>query len=182
MWPNIPLRSSGGIARTGDPQCFNLYTKAVDTERNAASGFSIDPELQFTTSPNVAYWLYGYLQIRQSDRSGQPGFQGNFIHGGTTKAFQFLGASSAGFDPSSDVTGPIYWSPIDTSRLATTGYLLRTSTSDTELYHIFVDGVLAVGASGGLFGLEWGIATAAAGGKTKLLTGSYLSVLELRQP
>jgi hypothetical protein len=126
--------------------------------------------------------MYGRLRVIQTNAAGEPGFQCNFSHAGDTAAFQHLGQRTTSFVPTAGVITTHAWDPIDESRMADSNQIASTTVTTDRVLHVIIEGILVVGASGGLFGITWGLSDLTAGGSTKLLADSDIRVLELSAP
>lgn len=177
MWPTFVIPGSGTLIPVGD--CFNQYTKLVSTNRSAGNGFVIDPELQFATQANKAYWIYGRLDFEEINGAGPPGVSYNFIHSGDTTSFANFGSGSTQFTASTSGSGKVESIPY--LAMNTYGYGRRSSVSLNAPYSAFVDAIISVGASAGVFGVVWGINPATAG-STSLMAGSYITAIEVSNP
>lgn len=158
-------------------ECFNLYTKAVDTTRVAADGRIIDPELQFNTSAYKAYWIYGRIYARQASAAGSPGIALNFGHTGTTTVFGTRGYKNAAFYTIDNSNA--YWQPGNTSDILNYSFNTGAAVDTTSTFSAYFDTYLITGATGGAFGIYWGLNNLAALGSTTLLIGSYFTAIEI---
>jgi hypothetical protein len=156
--------------------CFDLYTKEVDTVRVEADGRAIDPELQFETEANKTYWMYGLLIFTQTDPSQSPGAQASFSHAGETLAFQQMAGAALAFQP--EVTGGAAFIPMNPVSMDSAGYNARHTPEPLYKFQVLIDAILVVGDTGGTFGINWGILNAGSG-STALLAGSYITTIEV---
>lgn len=163
--------------------CFNLYTKLVTTNRASSDGFEFDPELQFETEANTAYWLYGLLKFRHFSAAGNPGASCNFDHTGDTVVFQSSSSRSRGFWSSGDSNGTATFVPVPTSKLGVRDMMYDTdpTLSTTKIWYVLINAELVVGDTPGIFGIKWGIYNTSAGGSTDLLVDSYITATAFPQ-
>jgi hypothetical protein len=171
--------SSAASSAPPDEECFNLYTTTADLTRVAGDGVAIDPELQFETAAGKAYWLYGHLRFRQANAAGSPGAQTNFTHAGDTLAFQSLNGQTSSFHNPLSVNPAMRWTPISQDEMGDLGYQNGGIVDTTSIMEVPIDALLVVGASGGTFGIVWGLNNLAALGSTSLLEGSYFTAIEV---
>lgn len=163
----------------GDPNCFNQYTVGATLTRTFEDGFTADPDLQFETAANTSYWIHGEIQFKMDAIPGGAGVYMYYDHDGTTTAFQSM-TCPVGFVPTTYTSAGMgdNWSPISKGTMATWahgGY----SSDLARTTRVWVDVILVVGATPGVFSIKWG--TNKAGGVAKILAGSRILSYEIVQ-
>ena len=158
------------------PVDYPIFVKPIDETRTNTTTLTPDTHLQFVTEPNTIYFIRGGLLVN-CFQSGE--MKWTFQHTGTTTNV-YIGARRLG--AMDDPTGYLnagnndFWT-IESAQLAAATpveIIPSTSNSTTDRAANYFEGILSVGASGGVFSVIWAQSVLHATDLATMKAGSWL--------
>ena len=150
------------------------FVKPIDETRNNTTTLTPDSHLQFPTEPNTIYWIRGGFIAYAA---ATPDLKWTLGHTGTTSNV-LMSARRAGTmdDPTTylNLGDNDFWM-IDSVQMAAATPVEVVIGNNTTTLRVanYWEGILSVGASGGIFALYWAQNTSDAG-NTTIKAGSWL--------